>query len=62
MTITPGAGGTRAVAVFDKEWIFTNAAGERNAGKVRQQLTLEKINGKWLIILEKDLKIIQRPS
>ncbi len=62
MTITPGPGDSRAVAVFDKEWVFTNAAGDRNAGKVKQQMTLEKISGKWLITLEKDLKVIKRPS
>jgi hypothetical protein len=60
VTIGPGDG--KAVAVFDKEWVFTNAAGDRNAGKVSQQLNLEKIDGKWLITLEKDLRVIERPN
>jgi hypothetical protein len=62
MTITPGPGDSRAAAVFDKEWVFTNKSGDRNAGKVTQQLILEKIDGKWLIVLEKDLKVIRRPG
>ncbi len=62
LTVTPGPGDSRATAVFDKEWEFTNAAGDRNSGKVRQQLSFEKIDGKWLITLEKDLVVIRRPT
>ena len=53
--ITPDASGEKAIAVFDKEWRFE---GEQrySAGKVRQQLTLGKIDGRWLITGEKDLK------
>lgn len=62
LKVTPGPGDSRATAVFDKEWEFTNAAGDRNSGKVRQQLSFEKIDGKWLITLEKDLVVIRRPT
>ncbi len=53
--ITPDASGEKAIAVFDKEWRFE---GEQrySAGKVQQQLTLGKIDGRWLITGEKDLK------
>jgi hypothetical protein len=55
MKITPDASGEKAVAVFDKEWKFE---GEQkySSGKVQQQLTLSKIDGRWLITGEKDLK------
>lgn len=62
LKITVGPGDGRAVAEFDKEWTFTNADGESNSGKVTQQMVLEKIGGKWLITLEKDLRVIRRPS
>ncbi len=62
LKVTPGPGDSRATAVFDKEWEFTNVAGDRNTGKVRQQLSFEKIDGKWLITLEKDLVVIRRPT
>lgn len=56
MKVTPDASGEKATAVFDKEWNF---AGEnkRSSGKVQQQLTLGKIDGRWVITGEKDLKI-----
>lgn len=62
MKVTVSPGNNRAVAEFDKEWTFTNEAGDSNAGKVTQQMVLEKIGGKWLITLEKDLRVIRRPS
>ena len=47
--------GDRITAVFDKEWRFS---GERtSAGKVRQQLELSNIDGRWLITAERDLKV-----
>ncbi|MGI8641746.1 MAG: L,D-transpeptidase Cds6 family protein [Pyrinomonadaceae bacterium] len=56
MRVTPGASGENATAVFDKEWTFE---GEENysAGKVQTQLQMKKINGKWVITSERDLKI-----
>lgn len=62
LKITVGPGNGRAVAEFDKEWTFTNVDGDSNSGKVTQQMVLEKIGGKWLITLEKDLRVIRRPS
>jgi hypothetical protein len=56
LTVTPDASGERATAVFDKEWNFTGEESD-SAGKVRQQLQLQKINGQWLITGEKDLKL-----
>ena len=56
MKITPDDSGEKANAVFDKEWKFEGAE-KYSAGKVQQQLTLAKIDGRWLITSEKDLKI-----
>ena len=53
--VTPDASGEKATAVFDKEWTF-EGEDKYSAGKVLQQLTLNKINGRWLITGEKDLK------
>lgn len=54
--VTPSGTGDEATAVFDKEWSF---AGDEDfsSGKVQQQLQLKKINGKWKIAGEKDLKV-----
>lgn len=54
--ITPDASGENATAVFDKEWQFSGAESS-SSGKVRQQLSLRKIGGRWLITGEKDLKV-----
>jgi hypothetical protein len=54
--VTPDASGERATVVLDKEWNFEGAA-KFSSGKVQQQLTLNKIGGRWLITGEKDLKI-----
>lgn len=56
LKITPDETGEKATAVFDKEWKFE---GEEkfSSGKVQQQLQLAKINGKWRITGEKDLKV-----
>ncbi len=54
--ITPDASGERATALFDKEWTF-EGQDRYSAGKVQQQLMLNKINGRWLITGEKDLKV-----
>jgi ketosteroid isomerase-like protein len=56
VSITPDASGERATAVFDKEWSFSGAEGG-SSGKVRQQLSLKKVGGKWLITGEKDVKV-----
>jgi len=48
--------GTKAIAVFDKEWDFSNSQ-KRTTGKVRSRLVFRKIKGKWLIVSERDLKV-----
>ena len=56
LRVIPDPTGEKATAVFDKEWKF-EGADSYSAGKVQQQLTLVKSNGKWLISGEKDLKL-----
>ncbi len=56
LRVTPDASGMRAVAVFDKEWNFEGDESY-SAGKVQTQLQLRKIDGRWLITGEKDLKV-----
>lgn len=56
MRVTPDPSGEKAIAVFDKEWVFEGAE-KRSAGKVQSQLQLTKIGGQWRITGERDLKI-----
>lgn len=56
MRVIPDPSGEKATAIFDKEWKF-EGADQYSAGKVQQQLTLVKSNGRWLISGEKDLKL-----
>ena len=56
MRVIPDPTGEKATAIFDKEWKF-EGADQYSAGKVQQQLTLIKSNGRWLISGEKDLKL-----
>jgi hypothetical protein len=56
MKVTPDASGDKVTAVFDKEWNFANSE-KVNRGQVQQQLTFTKVNGKWKISGEKDLKV-----
>ncbi len=56
MKITPDTSGEKATALFDKEWNFEGAE-KFSSGKVQQQLTFSKINGRWRITGEKDLKV-----
>lgn len=56
MDIKPSNDGKTAVVAFDKEWVFSNDT-EQNSGKVRSQLKLKKVNDKWYITSEKDLKV-----
>lgn len=56
MRVTPNTTGDEATAVFDKEWDFQGAESP-SSGKVQSQLQFKKINGKWLITSEKDLKV-----
>jgi len=54
--VAPDASGEKATVVLDKEWNFEGAE-KSSSGKVQQQLTLSKVNGRWLITSEKDLKV-----
>ncbi|HRI05259.1 MAG TPA: hypothetical protein PLL77_16095 [Pyrinomonadaceae bacterium] len=55
VSIAAVSSGEQAEAVIDKEWLFQG--GGYLAGKVRQQIRLRTVNGKWLISGEKDLKV-----
>ncbi|HQU82098.1 MAG TPA: hypothetical protein PKY59_03185 [Pyrinomonadaceae bacterium] len=56
LSVTPDDTGDTATAVFDKEWEFSGEE-KYSAGKVKQEVKLKKINNKWLIASEKDLKL-----
>lgn len=56
MKIVPEPNGEKATVTFDKEWNF-ESLDKFNRGEVQQQLILTKINGKWKISGEKDLKV-----
>jgi ketosteroid isomerase-like protein len=59
--VTPDPTGLRATAVFDKTWEF-DSPDKNSAGSVRQQLTLVKAGGRWLINGEKDLQVYRTNS
>ena len=54
--VTPDASGEKATVILDKEWTFEGEE-KYSSGKVQQQLTFGKINGRWRITGEKDLKV-----
>lgn len=56
LKVMPDESGERATALFDKEWNFEGDANN-SSGKVQQQLTFSKIDGRWLITGERDLKV-----
>lgn len=56
MSTTVDPSGDRATVTFDKEWYF-DRPGNPSRGKVRSQFQFTKINGRWLITGEKDLKV-----
>jgi serine/threonine protein kinase/ketosteroid isomerase-like protein len=54
--IVPDATGTRATVTLDKKWTFES--DERSStGAVKQQLTLARVGGRWLIVGERDLQV-----
>jgi hypothetical protein len=61
LKVAPDPTGEKATVTLDKEWDFsgTDENGNEvfNSGKVQQQLVLNKINGKWKIVSEKDVKV-----
>ncbi|HEX8291634.1 MAG TPA: protein kinase [Pyrinomonadaceae bacterium] len=54
--VTPDPTGLRATAAFDKTWEF-DSPDKNSRGSVRQQLTLIRAGGRWLINGEKDLQV-----
>ncbi len=56
LEVTPDESGEQATALFDKEWNFEGDTSN-SSGKVRQQLTFSRIDGKWLITGERDLRV-----
>jgi flagellar hook protein FlgE len=54
--VTPDPTGTRATAAFDKTWEF-DSPDKNSKGSVRQQLTLVRVGGRWLITGERDLQV-----
>lgn len=61
MKVTVDPTGEKATVTFDKEWDFNGVDKDGNdvfnSGKVQQQLILNKFNGKWKIVSEKDMKV-----
>jgi len=55
INVSTDPSGNTATAAFDKEWVFEGA--RNSAGKVRSQFQFKKINGKWLITGERDMKV-----
>ena len=55
MSVSIDPSGDTAMAVFDKEWSFSG--GSRSEGKTRSQLEFRRIDGRWLITAERDLKL-----
>ncbi len=53
--VAHGANGDTATVTFDKEWHFSGRS--QSSGKVRAQFNYRKINGRWLITGERDLKL-----
>ncbi len=54
--ITPDPAGQRATATFDKTWTFEGDT-KYSSGSVHQKVWLTKINGRWRITGEQDLKV-----
>ena len=55
LEVTVGDDRDSATAAFDKEWFFSGDG--LSTGKVRQELKFRRINGKWLITGERDVKV-----
>ena len=56
VNVTPDPTGDKATVVLDKSWHFENDE-KISDGKVQQRLLMEKLNGRWYITGEKDLKV-----
>jgi serine/threonine-protein kinase len=56
LEVTPDPTGLRATVTFDKTWEF-DSENRTTSGSVKQQLTLARIGGRWLITGERDLQV-----
>jgi ketosteroid isomerase-like protein len=54
--VVPDPTGARANVTLDKTWRF-DSSDKNSTGSVRQQLTLVKAGGHWLITAERDLQV-----
>jgi hypothetical protein len=61
IVVTPDPTGLRATATFDKTWEF-DSPDKNSKGSVKQQVTLVKAGGRWLINGEKDLQVYYTDS
>ena len=61
VVVTPDPTGMRATATFDKTWEF-DSPDKNSKGSVRQQLTLLRAGGRWLINGERDLQVYYSDS
>ena len=59
--VTPDPMGLRATAAFDKTWEF-DSPDKNSRGSVRQQLSLIRAGGRWLINGERDLQVYYSDS
>jgi serine/threonine protein kinase len=48
-----------AIATFNKTWNFASPSGSYS-GKVRQQVSLRKMDGSWWIAAERDIRVYRR--
>ena len=55
LNVSVAASGDQASAEFDKEWVFRG--GGDLMGKARSQLKFSKVDGRWLITAERDLRV-----
>lgn len=56
VNVVPDPTGLRATVTFDKTWDF-DSPDRNSTGSVRQQLSLIRAGGRWLIYGEKDLQV-----
>ena len=59
--VAPDPTGTRATVTFDKTWDF-DSPDKNSKGSVRQQLSLVRAGGRWLINGERDLQVYYKNS
>lgn len=55
MNVNVSPDGQMVTVVFDKEWNFSGI--KNSSGKVQSQLIFKRLEGRWLIATERDLKV-----